>query len=478
MERPGRRVVQRDPADLVWASLAVAVPILVSLLSRMDTVDLTYHLRAGTDVLSGAIPRVDTYTFTASGSPWIDQQWLAQGVLAAVSRLGGWASLAAFQAALIGLTFWLLYLTVRTGGVSPRTASLLTLGGFLVASPELALRPQLIALPLFAALLLVVAQRARHPSWLWLAPPLAMVCANVHGSFPLFPLVVGLAWLEDRRTKTARANRTLLVAAVTAAATVVTPYGPLVWTYAYDLSTNPVIRNSITEWAPLSLSSAAGRLTIGSFLATIAYLLRRRTPTPWTAQLTLGLFFVLALSAERALLWWALMTPAVLGALIGQDREEETERDARVVHPGSRAPAYVILSVLFVAILVLLPWWRGDDPGTFLRDAPRGIASATGSLPSGAKILVYQPWASWLEYTNPNDPVFVDSRVEVLPESTWTDYGGFASGSATWSDVLDRWGVDAVVGPNAWAPMPILEAPGSGWQVVYRDGEGAIATRT
>jgi hypothetical protein len=92
--------------------------------------------------------------------------------------------------------------------------------------------------------------------------------------------------------------------------------------------------------------------------------------------------------------------------------------------------------------------------------------------------LVYQPWASWLEYTNPNDPVFVDSRVEVLPESTWDDYAGFSSGSATWSDILDRWGVDAVVGPNDWAPMPLLAAPGSGWKVVYRDGEGAIATRT
>lgn len=462
----------------MWASLAVGIPILVSLLSRMDTVDLAYHLRAGTDVLAGAIPRVNTYTFTASGSPWVDQQWLAQGVLRAVSTVGGWASLAAFQAALIGLTFWLLYLTVRTGGVSPRAASLLTLSGFLVASPELALRPQLFALPLFAALLLVVAQRSRHPSLLWLAPPLAMLCANVHGSFPLFPLIVGLAWLEDRRTRAARANRTLVVAAVTAAATVVTPYGPLVWTYAYDLSTNPVIRNSITEWAPLSLGSAAGRLAIGSFLATIAYLLRRRTATPWTAQLTLGLFFVLALSAERALLWWALVTPAVLGALIGGDHEEATETDIPVRQLGPRAPAYAIMAVLFLAILALLPWWRGDDPGTFLRDAPGGIASATGSLPSGAKILVYQPWASWLEYTNPNDPVFVDSRVEVLPESVWDDYAAFSSGSATWSDVLDRWGVDAVVGPNDWAPMPILDAPGSGWQVVYRDGEGAVATRT
>src|SRR6476646_4020577 len=277
--RGGRR---REPLDVAWASLTFLVPAIVSLLSRMGAIDLAYHIRAGEDVLHGNIPRVDTYTFTVAGTPWLDQQWLAQGVFAALYRLGGWPLLAAAQALLVGGTFSLVYLAARATGARPKTVALLALAGFLVASPGLGMRPQLLALPLFAALLWVTASRREHPGRLWVAPVLAALCANLHGSFALFPLVVGLAWLEDRRRKDGRATRTLLIAALTALATLVNPFGARVWVYAYDLSTNPVIRKTISEWAPLTLATIHGWFVIISALAVVAYLVRRRRPPPWT----------------------------------------------------------------------------------------------------------------------------------------------------------------------------------------------------
>ena len=44
----------------------------------MSTVDLTYHVRLGEQILHGSLPRVDTFTFSAPGGTWTDQQWLAQ----------------------------------------------------------------------------------------------------------------------------------------------------------------------------------------------------------------------------------------------------------------------------------------------------------------------------------------------------------------------------------------------------------------
>jgi hypothetical protein len=265
---------------------------------------------------------------------------------------------------------------------------------------------------------------------------------------------------------------------VTTAATVLTPFGPRVWSYAYDLSANPVIRHTITEWAPLTLGSAAGWLAIGSFLAVVAYLVRRPTPTPWTAQLTLALFFLIALNAQRALVWWAVVAPAVVGVLIGSDREHEDAPPTGDREPSPRLPAYAIVGVLLVAIVALLPWWRGDDPARFLRNAPSGVTAAANQLPTGTRTLVFQPWASWFEYANPSDPVFVDSRIEVPPRLAWDDYAKVASGAAQWSVALDRWKVDAVVAPNDWAPVPLLEAPGSGWRVAYRDAESTLFRRT
>src|SRR5437899_5448542 len=105
---PPTQAIRRRPIDLAWASLVVLVPVVVALLSRMGTTDLTYHIRAGDGILAThSLPRVDTYTFSVPGQPWLDQQWGAQIVLALGHR-GGWATLAFLQAIFIGVSFWFI----------------------------------------------------------------------------------------------------------------------------------------------------------------------------------------------------------------------------------------------------------------------------------------------------------------------------------------------------------------------------------
>ena len=68
-----------------WAFLAVALPVVAALVASLSTVDLTYQLRAGAEILaSSSIPRVDSWTYTVAGQPWFDQQWGAQ-----VAPVGG-----------------------------------------------------------------------------------------------------------------------------------------------------------------------------------------------------------------------------------------------------------------------------------------------------------------------------------------------------------------------------------------------------
>ena len=451
----------------------------------MGAIDLAYHIRAGEDVLVGHIPRFDTYTFTVAGTPWLDQQWGAQGILALLYRAGGWPTLAAAQALLIGSTYFLLYLAVRQAGARVRTASLLTIGGFLVGSPGLAMRPQLLALPLFAALLWVTVGREAHPGRLWAAPVLAAVCANLHGSFTLFPLVLGLAWLEDLRMRSPRARRTLLVGVATVLATLLNPFGVQIWSYALDLSTNPVIRKTISEWAPLTIGTVPGWFAIGSALAVAVYLIRRTRPTPWTALLTLGIFFLLAMSAQRAIVWWGMVAPVVLGTLMRPEREEVAAvaapaagADARPAAPEpSRAPAYVIIGALVTLIVVLAPWWRGSSPDRFLRAAPPGLTAAVQErLHPGTRLLVDQPWGSWFEFAVPEDPVFVDSRIEIVPAAIWDDYGQVGFAGARWKQVLDDWQVDAIVANADWELLSLLEAD-PGWRSVYKDDDGELFVR-
>ncbi len=465
----------REPIDLAWASLTFLLPMFVSLASHMGATDLAYHLRAGTDVLAGNIPRIDTYTFTVYGTPWLDQQWGAQGVFALLFKAGGWPTLLFAQGVLVGTTFFLVYLAARVTGAACRTAALLTIAGFVVASPGLAMRPQLVALPLFGVLLWVTAGRHRHPARLWAAPVLAALCANIHGSFTMFPLILGLAWLEDRRVRDPGARRTLLILGVTTVATLANPFGPRVWTYAYDLATNPVIRDTISEWAPLTLATVPGWFTIGSALAVAVFLIRRSEHTPWTSLLSLGIFFLLALSAQRAIVWWGMTAPVVLAALLPAPAEDvAVERRRR----SPAAPAIAIVGTLLAGIVVLAPWWRGSAYDRFLGAAPPGLTAAAASeLPAGTRTLVHQPWGSWFEYALPDLPVFVDSRIEIVPKDIWHDYGQVGFSGAEWKDVLDRWDVQAIVAAKDWDLVPVLQQNDSGWRVAYEDDDGYLFVR-
>jgi hypothetical protein len=489
LEAPSRTA--RRPIDVAWAALTVLVPVIVTLIGKMGAVDLAYHVRTGDMILrTGSIPRVDTFTFTVFGKPWLDQQWLAQVVFAWFYRYGGWATLAALQSVLVACTFFPVYLACRASGAEPRTASLLTLGGFVVASPALAMRPQLLALPLFALTLWVVAGRAAHPWRMWLVPVFTALCGNVHGSFALFPLIVGIAWLDDVRTRSPLRWRTFAVGSLSMVATLANPFGIHVWSYAYNLSTNPVIRKTISEWAPVTLAQASGWFMIVSGLLVAGYFARRTRPVPWIPLLTLALFFILAMSAQRAIVWWGLVTPVVMaGVLAKRAAADAVEADADDTMAGQReatptpaarepaAPAIVIIATMLLGIAILLPWWRGPGFPNYLNAAPPGLTAKVQQLPPGTRLLVDQPWGSWFEFAAPDIPVFVDSRIEIVPANVWHDYGEVGFAGADWREVLQRYDVQAIVAnASSWKLIPDLEADPD-WKVAYRDDDGVLFVR-
>jgi hypothetical protein len=85
--------VRRAPLltiDRVWLLVALAIPAVAGLAFSMSTVDLTYHVRLGEQILHGSLPRVDGFTFSAAGGSWTDQQWLAQVAVALAHRAGDW----------------------------------------------------------------------------------------------------------------------------------------------------------------------------------------------------------------------------------------------------------------------------------------------------------------------------------------------------------------------------------------------------
>ncbi len=460
----------------LWWFLAISLPVLASLIAKISTVDLAYQLRAGAEILAtGRIPTTDTWTFTMAGQPWVDQQWFAQVILRAVESVGGWVGLAAFRAVLVGAIFGGTCLIAVRRSLDVRTGAILSLLAFVVAAPALALRPQLLGMLCFVGVLLLVADRRAHPVRLWLAPVIVAVWANVHGSFFLGPLVLGLAWLEDVHDRQPAAMRTLAVTGVAALAACLTPSGPLVWLYAAGLTSNSSVTARVTEWQPTSIRDVPGLLFFASALAIVTLMARSERRVPWPTLAWLGVFFLIGTYAQRGVAWWPIAAvTAIAGTLVPAFPERR-----RIETSTMRRLNALVAGVLVLAMFLTLPANRPALPGALVpadavTPAPAGITASLRDLAApGARVLNPQTWGSWFEYALPQLQVAVDSRIEMFKPDVWSTYESIVSGQDGWERRMAEWGVTQVVveaDETAFRDRLVR----AGWEVAYEDGDGAL----
>lgn len=470
--------------ERLWGYLAFALPALGGLLASMSTVDLAYQLRAGSQILAtGEVPASDMWTSTVAGAAWVDQQWAAQVVLAAVFELGGWAGLALLRAVTIGAAFVLVAAACRDRGAGPRAAALLALVAFLLASPALALRPQLFGILLFAATLWLLAGRRRSPWRPWLVPVVAIAWANVHGSFVLAPALAGWAFLEDLLERDPGWRPGLVVVLLTGAATLLTPFGPGAWVYALELSTNATLAARVSEWQPPALFDAVGAAFYGS-LVLVALLVvagaagGRRISLPAVGVLA-GLAAV-GVRAVRGLAWWPLGAVVMVAPLFGS---ASSSAGMSMAH-GTPGPARRLNGVLAIALLVvgvlLVVSWAPQDPlagSDRITDAPAGVTRAVlAEEAPGANLFHPQRWGSWLEYAVPAARTFVDSRIELFPDEVWADYDAVLAGDDGWADVLERRAIDLVLVDAADEALA-ARLTAAGWQERYAGPDGWLFAR-
>lgn len=447
-------------SQAAWAVAAGVMPAAAALIARMRAIDLAYHVRAGEVTLStGEIVVNDPYSFTRAGQPWLNQQWGAQVLFASTHRIWGWAGVALTYAAAVGAGFSFLFRACRRAGSDVRTAATLTILGFLVGASSLGARPQALAVPLFTGTWLLLARRDR---WTWLVPVLAVVWANVHGSFVLAPILAAFA-LGDDIVSRKPAGKSASIVVVTIAATAATPFGLAVWSYVVDVATNDTIRDTVAEWRPPSPLSGAGSLFWLSGVAVVAVALTRRSTVRVMDLARLVVFFALGAMALRSTVWWALTAPPVVAGWLALP-EPLAEHPVTASLIRQKAAAGVLSLVLLAAAFSVR---AGTDavtgaPKRLAADAPEILVGATRrALPTGSRLLVFQPFASWFEYSLFGDPVMVDSRIELFPSEVWHDYDTAIVAGDGWQAILERYEVAGVIlPPNAVLARELRDDPG------------------
>jgi hypothetical protein len=471
--------------DQVWAIAAILLPLLIVTASPMGTVDLAYHLRVGAEIVATrAIPEVDSFTFTAAGRSWFDQQWLSQVLLATAFDVGGWFALALFRSLLAASALLAILVACRAQGAERRTSAWLTLGAAALLLPTLQLRPQLFGVVCFAVALWLLAGRHQHPMRVWWLVTLVAAWSNLHGTFFLAVGLIGLAWLADVHANHPRRHRLIAVGLTVIAATMLNPFGPQVWRYVWSLSSNQAVRGLVVEWQPTSFDSYSGAGFLLSVLLVAFHLVRWRTRVTWPLLLALTSFILIGLSSVRGVYWWGMAAPVLMAGTFAGTVAEPLDRPTEPQPDSLRMVNLAVVAVLVCALLASLSPWLAfrtslPTPMKRLDQAPAGITAALErTLTPRERVFAAQAWGSWFEFALPAHPVAVDSRIELFPASVWTQYTTVASGREGWHEQLEAWTVRVVAVHAAQQPRLLQRlVVDRRWQQVYRDDDGAVFVR-
>lgn len=457
----------------------------------------------------GAIPEVDTFSWTAAGAPIHMHAWATDALFAALVRLGGLGLLELGGVVLVAFLLRAAYALARALGAAPLAAAVAVWACATLSHAHLHLRPHLFTLLGLTLLLLAYVRWREEPARraLLLAPLGVALWSNLHGGFLLgVAFLFGVAALEAleawwparaggarHEPAWARARTLALLGLLAALAACLHPRGPA--QYADALINTPAgeaLNLKIEEWLPAPPGGAPGLIPAVVAAVGLALLLPARPPLFEAAGLMAAaglaltawrhapLFGVVALPI---LAGWTTRVALRLGAPAppapGLARRLLTKLD-RVCGAADRGPGGWLTLALAGAVALALGVARPRDPLTNPALAARypvvAARWAKEHAPPGRLFNPY-PWGGFLGWAlGPERPVYIDSRFapfrELMEDEYFTLYHARPGWRARLAEREITW---TVLQP--WAALAAVLELDPEWERVYADEVAVIHAR-
>ena len=495
--------------DHVWLAAALLLIALRPLLTPIPPHDFWWHMATGRAIVAqGAIPTVDSFSYTRAGMPFYNQGWLAQLLMYGLNQLGGIALILMVQALVIALAYGLLLrLCVLRTGQLRLSVGLLLLTTLPLSFDNWNVRPQSYAFPLFVAFLTILTEyRLGRRNRLWLLPPLMVLWVNIHGTFVLGLGLIALTFLGEaakalgrttnnrQRTDQERPDSQssvlspqpsvlgslLLWGAATGLATLINPRGLGVLSYVRNLLGSNAVTALVTEWAPPTIRDASGMIFFLFVIGCGVVLIYARRRPDLTDLLLFGAFLWLALGAVRNVVWFGFVATPLVAA------QAATLLPAPV--PGRRAAGSPMLNAILIGMLGLLlliglPWVKPallpPSVGALLMDdTPVAAVDAMREQPTRPLHLFHaMSYGSYLIWAAPEQKVFIDPRIELYPYDQWRDYINLGQANNV-AELLHKYDIDGLLLSKS-EQGPLLKAVRAdpAWVVRYEDEHTAYLTR-
>jgi hypothetical protein len=469
-----RRIAEEEYI-LVVLLAGFALVFLLAFPPALLVNDSWLTLMAGREVIENGLPSHDALTIDGLGAIWTDQQWLAQVLMYGVYSLGGFALLSIVTCASVVGAFALAAGASRSLGAGARAIWLLFLPVLVSAALGWSIRAQMLTLPLYTGLLWLLAAQARRPTnRVWIALPMLVLWANMHGSAALGALLVvllGAYELVRSRGGTWKRSLTLIVAAPLAI--LATPYGPVTTArYYHLLLVDPPFAGQVTEWRWPEPASNTYAFYLLLAIAVPLVIWGRRRLTAFDMSV-LALTLAGALTAIRGIPWFAfacmVFVPVALGRSLESRRPGEPRR-------GLNTVVCILLSAAIVASAAAL-FFRSD--AWFEDYWPNEPAQAIRTeLRPGDRVFVPDRFSDWLLWKLPElrGRIAYDVRFEIYDRAFFDRLANYNwEQGSDWKSFADGYRIVVVDETNRSHTADFLKEPGT--RVIYRGDELTVIAR-
>lgn len=464
--------IQHQIAQALLTGILFAAPAWICLqMAVINDPDLWWHLRAGEWILQHhAFPQTDSFSSFAGGHPWHAYSWAFEVLIYKLFSRFGLLGVLLYSATMVSAITGAIFRLVRRVQPDLMIGLVIVCASFIAMMPIYTPRPWLFTVLFFAIeveLLMHARRTGKCAGLLWL-PLIFAIWANIHIQFIDGLIVLGIALTESLLARFWPRVQSRLplrwIAALFAAcvlATLINPYGALIYKDAYALATQHGALTTVSEMQALPFRILSDYVVL--FLALSAAFVLGKSRRFGVFEFLLLAFG--ALTAFRSLrdVWTVVIaSAAIIAASIPRFDSDKRNLSWRFY------PVVPLVTALVIALGVRTMHANNQVLDRLVAnslpvEAVRHVQAAGYQGP----LFNHYGWGGFLMWSL-RMPVSIDGRAALQGddhiargESTW-------KGEPGWASDPDLASAHLVIGPRKSALMQLLRSDAR-FRLAYED---------
>ena len=448
--------------------------------------DTGYHIRVGEYIIYNlTVPRHDIYSHITPPLPWVAHEWLAEVVMAVVHSFAGLTGTVLFFSFMIALTYYLLFVSVKSSGSSLVLVVGIVLLSIVSSSIHWLARPHILSLLLTVIWYAILNDyQYREKNLLWLLPLLMLVWVNLHGGFVLGFMLLGIYFVGNftsvliatdhtKSSSKQKCKRLFVVAAFALCLSLINPRGYSILFFPFETVSNKFVMNNVLEFLSPNFHGSLPYKYL--LLLTIAVLAVSKRSVDLIQFILVLLFTYMSLYSARYIpLFAIIVTPILikqLSALIRNESKaaqflQERGRHLQLADASANGNIWPIAAVCFSCLLALMGAVQFE-----FSDSRMPVAAVEflkketikGKMFNNDEFGDYLIYKAWPKYK-----VFFDGRSDMYGEKWGIEYLKVVNLRPGWEQVIEKNNMTWIF-CHAGSALSAILLEKNDWQLVYAD---------